>query len=159
MVSVFLCMTTLWATVLPTSPTPPSALSTREIFNRKVYDVAAHPKNSLFKIASAEGVFLKLPDSANWEKLSQFQNENHPVLITPTNTIMVGAMRSTDGGKTFSEYIPWDAVLSQVVAVTKRTHEHVKVIGLRRGQGNDLRVLLDGGANQHIEITLPALAQ
>lgn len=136
------------------SSTTARSISTSELLHRKLYDVAAHPKHPELKIASAQGIFLKAPDRDVWTPLAQFDAKDYPVLISPKGDLFVGTQRSRDQGKNFSQFIAWDEVLSQVVAVTQRTHDHVKVVGIKWQEPDRLKILIDVGSSQYVEVSL-----
>ena len=132
----------------------PQQLTTAQVFARKIFDLTSHPKNSAIKLASAQGLYYKSATEEKWQRLEQFGDDNKPVAISHSGTLYVGTQRSRDGGKTFEDYIPWDQVLSQVVAVTHRTHEHVKITRIRIDHPQEVHLLIDAGSDELVDVSL-----
>lgn len=116
--------------------------------------MASHPRNAAVKLVSAQGLYFKSGEEEKWYPLPQFRNDNHPVAISATGDLYVGSQRSRDSGKTFEEYVPWDQVLAQVVAVTHRTHDHVKITRIRFEKPGQISLLVDAGRSELVEITI-----
>ena len=89
-------------------PIPQRVITTDQLFNRKVFDVAS---TQGLMLASANGIFRSY-DGISWEKFNFFENKNFPLAISPSGKIYVGPYRSIDDGQSFRQYIRWDLVFT-----------------------------------------------
>ena len=81
------------------------SLSSTELLDRKIFDMAASPLDPSLKLAAAQGLFLKRGQSP-WQKLSHFGNQNLPIHFAKKGRLFVGAYYSDDEGKNFRSYLP-----------------------------------------------------
>ncbi|MBY0554989.1 hypothetical protein K2P97_10710 [bacterium] len=84
-----------------------------ELLKKDVSSVSFHPQNPLKGILSSDGVYIT-EDGENWRKLQQFENFNGPVHYFNDLLLFVGNFRSTDGGKSFDNYIQIDKLASAI---------------------------------------------
>lgn len=91
---------------LPSKSRSLRLITTDQLFERKVFDVASQ---NHFMWASASGIFRSF-DGNSWEKVVFFKNQDFPLAIAPSGKLYVGPYKSIDRGKTFQQYIRWDLV-------------------------------------------------
>lgn len=84
-----------------------------EILKKDISSVSFHPQNPLKGILSSNGVFTT-QDGYRWKKIKQFEEFNGPVHYFNDHLIFVGNFRSTDGGKTFDNYIKVEKLASAI---------------------------------------------
>ncbi len=89
-------------------PISQRVITTDQLFNRKVFDVAS---TKGLMLASANGIF-KSSDGILWEKLALFENKNFPLAISPSGKIYIGPYRSTNDGESFHQYVRWDLIFN-----------------------------------------------
>lgn len=130
----------------------PAVMSTQEMFRRPLFDIAADPRSPERKLASAQGIFLQVAEKQGWRRLESWKDEDHPVLINPKGQLFVGTRRSVDGGVTFHDVVAWDEILSQVVAVTHRPLEKVRVVSLKWQEPSTLRITVDVDKRLQVEV-------
>jgi len=103
-----------------------STLETKELFDRGLYDMAAHPQMPLIKFASAQGVFLTTDDK-NWQIISEFGHQNFPVAIANNGDIYVGHYRSQNQGESFQPYLRWDKIISKITEIKGYTPQNLRL--------------------------------
>lgn len=84
-----------------------------QLIRQNISSVSFHPKNPLRGILSSNGVYMT-EDGLNWKRLKQFDEYNGPVHYFNDLLIFVGNFRSTDGGKTFENYIQIDRLAQAI---------------------------------------------
>ena len=84
-----------------------------ELLEREVSYVSFHPQNPYKGIVSADGIFVS-QNGFHWKKLQQFEAYNGPVLYLNDSVVFVGNWRSTDGGKSFENFIQIDKLASAI---------------------------------------------
>ncbi|MEQ1724110.1 MAG: hypothetical protein ABL930_13120, partial [Pseudobdellovibrio sp.] len=84
-----------------------------ELLKKQISSVSFHPNNPLKGILSSDGVYIT-EDGYSWRKLQKFENFNGPVNYFNDLLLFVGNFRSTDGGKTFDNYIQIDKLASAI---------------------------------------------
>lgn len=125
-------------------------LSVDELSKRQIASISFDHKNRRLGLLSAHGVF-KTTDGVNWTQIAQFQDENHPVLITENGDWIVGAMISHDQGRTFEEYLRWDQVLqSQNESINKKQFHYLRILDIQpvpttSKRSTQLRIRIDTG--------------
>lgn len=75
-----------------------------DLLKKEISFVSFNPKNPRQAVASAKGLFIT-NDGENWTEIEQFKNYSGPVLFYNEFIIFAGNYKSTDGGKTFENYI------------------------------------------------------
>jgi hypothetical protein len=84
-----------------------------ELLKKQISSVSFHPNNPLKGILSSDGVYIT-EDGYSWRKLQKFDGFNGPVNYFNDLLLFVGNFRSTDGGKTFDNYIQIDKLASAI---------------------------------------------
>lgn len=84
-----------------------------DLLKKDVSSVSFHPKNPLKGLLSANGVYIT-EDGYHWRKIPEFANFNGPVHYFNDIMLFVGNYRSTDGGKTFENYIQLDKLTTAI---------------------------------------------
>lgn len=84
-----------------------------ELLKKDIASVSFHPKNPLKGILSSDGVYIT-ENGNSWRRLSRFGNFNGPVHYFNDSLLFVGNFRSTDGGRTFENYIQIDKLASAI---------------------------------------------
>lgn len=131
------------------SAEPIKGITNDQILEREIFSVSFAAKDSNFGIISAGGIFLTT-DGKNWTQLKQFQNQNHPVLITAEGDLLVGSMRSQNKGKSFESFIKWEAVARLIEEQTKAPPKQLKISSLDLSSANVLKVQVDTGHKKMI---------
>lgn len=88
------------------------ALSSKDFFQREIFDMLRSPTDKSLVIASAQGIFRSSGDL--WERIDHFQDRDHPLAASSSGVIFVGPYLSRDGAKTFQPYIRWDQFLKSL---------------------------------------------
>lgn len=84
-----------------------------DLIRQPIASVSFHPKNPLRGILSSNGVYLT-EDGLHWRRLKQFDSYNGPVHYFNDLLIFVGNYRSTNGGKSFENYIQIDRLAQAI---------------------------------------------
>jgi hypothetical protein len=116
-------------------------LSTTQLFNRRIFSMQKMKNGDPTMFASAKGLFKSL-DGELWEPVSGFDEKDYPIAVSESGHIFVGDKRSIDGGKSFSNYIPWHEITQ---TLNKRLTYQADILELRK-----VKVLDKIG--QHLEI-------
>src|SRR5690606_27209355 len=116
-------------TLQVTIPSTGKELTTAELLSRKLFDMASHPENPNFQVASSRGVFLT-ENGQTWQSIDQFKKNNLPVVFSSKGTLFVGAYRSEDNGRTFTPILRWDHVASQVINTTRNSPSSLRILEL-----------------------------
>ncbi len=127
-------------------------LPSSQLFKRRLFDMAASPMQSGLKLASAQGIF-RTTDGERWEQISQFRNQDHPISISDSGRIFVGAFYSDDQGVTFNEYIRWDKLLSGVSRLKGTIQQggfKILEVNPSKMDSEKVSVLLDIGNSQKL---------
>ncbi len=95
------------------SPLVENAILIDQLIRQPISSVSFHPKNPLQGILSSNGVYIT-DDGLHWKRLKQFDDYNGPVHYFNDLLIFVGNYRSTDGGKTFENYIQIDRLAQAI---------------------------------------------
>ena len=94
-----------------------NTVSIDELIKKDIYSVSFQSDNPKKGIVSAKGVFIT-EDGQNWTEIAQFKDYSGPVHFYSDLLMFVGNYRSTDGGKTFDNYIQVDKVSSAIARST-----------------------------------------
>ncbi|MES2963508.1 MAG: hypothetical protein V4760_06430 [Bdellovibrionota bacterium] len=89
----------------------PVTIATSELFQRKIYDMAASKAIPSLKFASADGIYRTV-DGEEWKKIPLFSDQNYPISVASTGAVFIGPYVSEDHGETFQQWIRWDALVS-----------------------------------------------
>ena len=119
-------------------------LSIDELLKRDIYSVAFHPKNEKMGLVSAQGIYFTL-DGLNWQKLQDFENNNWPVHILPDGTWVIGSYKSSNQGRSFSEFFAWEKLTRIVQAALTHPPRYLKMVSLDVKPSNELELVLDTG--------------
>lgn len=122
-------------------------LSNDQLLQREISSVAFDSKNSNFGVISADGIFIT-EDGKTWNQVKQFQNQNHPVLITVDGDILVGSSRSHNKGKSFEPFIKWESFAKLIEEQTRTAPKQIKISSLTINTENVLKVLVDTGSKK-----------
>jgi hypothetical protein len=95
------------------SPISEQAVLIDQLIRQPISSVSFHPKNPMRGILSSNGVYLT-DDGLHWKRVKQFDDYNGPVHYFNEVLIFVGNYRSTDGGKTFENYIQIDRLAQAI---------------------------------------------
>lgn len=91
----------------------PVTISTSDLFQRKIYDMAASKAIPTLKFASADGIYRTV-DGDDWTKIALFGDQNYPISVASTGAVFIGPYVSEDHGETFQQWIRWDALVSVI---------------------------------------------
>jgi len=95
------------------NPLVENAILIDQLIRQPISSVSFHPKNPMRGILSSNGVYIT-DDGLHWKRLKQFDDYNGPVHYFNDLLIFVGNYRSTDGGKTFENYIQIDRLAQAI---------------------------------------------
>jgi hypothetical protein len=131
-------------------------LPSKDLFKRKIFDMAASQASPSLKFVSAEGVFRTL-DNEMWSKIPLFKNENQPIAIAKAGPIFVGPYRSDDLGETFHQWIRWERLVSVVSKPGTKSAKSLRIAEIRPdddlGNALTLRLSLDNGEAVRVKTT------
>lgn len=96
--------TVYWQRKLNTENLTQQKIKIDDLLKKEISFVSFNPKNPRQAVASAKGLFIT-NDGENWTEIEQFKNYSGPVLFYNEFIIFAGNYKSTDGGKTFENYI------------------------------------------------------
>ena len=133
-------------------PIPQRVITTDQLFNRKVFDVASKEK---LMLASANGIFRSY-DGILWEKFVFFENKNFPLAISPSGKIYIGPYRSANDGKSFHQYIRWDLIFDalKVNGIRAVSELSIKDIEFLNNNSRILRMTLQMGRDWSKQLRL-----
>lgn len=125
-------------------------ISSKQLFQRKIFDIAR--ADHIF-IASAEGIYRSF-DGENWQKISQFQNENHPVAIARDGTIFVGSFVSRDNANHFENFVHFDHMIRTITTQSKRAVGSLQIQKITPvgGDSEVIQLQLNSGEQKKIEV-------
>ena len=138
-------------------------ISTAQLFERKIYDLASSSAVPGLKFAAAEGIYRSV-DGSRWTKIPIFHNENYPIAVAKTGAIFIGPYVSEDHGETFQQWIRWDSLVSSLSKARGFSAKNLKILEIRPedpegrkvtlrlnvGLADPIRVgTVDQGANWH----------
>lgn len=95
------------------NPLVEEAILVDQLIRQPIASVSFHPKNPLKGILSSNGVYIT-EDGLHWKRLRQFDEYNGPVHYFNDLLIFIGNFRSTDGGKSFENYIQIDRLAQAI---------------------------------------------
>lgn len=119
----------VWWPITPTREEQPSItekLTTAELFNRKIFDMASSPAISTVKLASANGIY-RTRDGQEWSKVPLFGEKNYPIAIAASGAIFVGPYLSEDHGETFQQWIRWDSLVATLKRYQGLTSDSIRL--------------------------------
>jgi hypothetical protein len=124
-------------------------IKNRELFRRKIFDMASSPLIPQLKFASAQGVY-RTTDNEEWTKIQQFEDKNYPIAIAGEGTVFVGQFMSEDQGETFREWIRWDSLVDTIRRNFRISPRSMRIQEIRPEDPKGQRVILrlsvgDGG--------------
>jgi hypothetical protein len=125
--------------------TAEGSLTTDELLRREITSVAFHPQNPKFGLASAGGIYLT-KDGEHWQRLSQFQSDNHVVSIDSKGRIYVGALRSENQGKSFEPYFRWETLASVIAGHLKSPSHELRLDSISFAKKNILQIEVSNGS-------------
>jgi hypothetical protein len=128
-------------------------LPTRELFSRKIFDMAANPSVPNEKYISAQGIFHS-NDGEQWTRIPFFKEENHPIAIARNGSLFVGAFESRDKGRTFQSWIRWDSLIATLKNRYRTTPQGLKIIEIRpeNSSGKEITLRLDIGLAKPVRV-------
>lgn len=126
-------------------------ITTRQLFKRKIFDMAASPAIPALKFVSAEGVF-RTNDGREWTRIPLFQDKNYPIAVAGGGSVFVGPYLSDDHGETFQQWIRWD-ILVGTLRHLKQPHG-MRIVEVRPQDLAARRVLvkLNVGLSQPVSV-------
>lgn len=128
-----------------------------QLIRQSISSVSFHPKNALKGILSSNGVYLT-EDGLHWRKLKQFDDYNGPVLYFDNNLIFVGNYRSTNGGKTFENYIQIDRLAQAIQDQYGFLPHHLQVNKIETTSSLQIRIEIETGYRK-IKMESPLFSQ
>ncbi|MEK7355605.1 MAG: hypothetical protein AAB250_04105, partial [Bdellovibrionota bacterium] len=130
-------------------------ITTADLFQRKIFDMAASKAIPSLKFASADGIY-RTADGDEWTKISLFGDQNYPISVASTGTVFIGPYVSEDHGETFQQWIRWDALVSVLSEAQGGNPEGKKLsimeIKPQDSAGRRVRLKLDIGHEKSIQV-------
>lgn len=120
---------------------PSENISTRELFKRKIFDMASSPAIPQLKFVSAQGVFRTI-DGAEWTKIKTFENKNYPIAISGNGAVFIGPYVSDDHGETFQQWIRWDSLIATLKRQSRLAPSSLQIQEIRPEDPAGRRVVL-----------------
>lgn len=129
-------------------------LTTKQLFKRKVFDMASSPAIPALKFVSAEGVF-RTNDGREWSRIPIFENKNYPIAIAGDGQIFIGPYMSDDHGETFQQWIRWDRLVAKLRQVPASGGLRILEVKPLDAAGLKVMVKLDVGLSDlvHVQTT------
>lgn len=128
-----------------------------ELLKEEISSVSFHPQNPLKGILSANGVFTT-EDGFYWKKIPQFEKFNGPVHYFNDLLLFVGNFRSTDGGKTFDNYIQIDKLAAAIELQFGFFPKKLQVKKIETKAGFKIKIEIETGIRK-LKMESPLFAQ
>ncbi len=116
-------------------------ISTAQLFERKIYDLATSGAVPGLRFAAADGIYRSV-DGDRWTKIPIFHNKNYPIAVAKTGAIFVGPYVSEDHGETFQQWIRWDSLVSSLSKSHGLTAKNLKILEIRPEDSEGRKVTL-----------------
>lgn len=113
-----------------------------ELMKREVVAVSFHPKNPNLALVSAKGIFLTT-DGKTWRKLTNFKNQDFPVLVDSQSALYVGSQRSLNLGRNFSPFFRWEKLTPLLEQRQKSVVQQLKIRTLSNPRPGILRMEIE----------------
>lgn len=125
---------------------PPVQLSTKDLVERKIYDMAASESVPGLRLASAKGVFVTR-DGQKWSMIPRFEDKNYPIVIAKGGPLFVGPYVSNDNGENFEQWIRWDRLVETIKLGTGLPPQKLRLSSLESSdrEGRKLSATFDVG--------------
>ena len=137
-----------WKTPKPESQTASHLnWTTDQLLKKEIFSVSFHPQNPNIGLLSADGVFFTT-NGTTWTKITQFKDQNLPVLVGPDRTFFVGHVWSKDLGQTFQAFLKFDVLAKMIQAHSQRPPPQIKLDSLTLVPPHNLKVALDTGTRK-----------
>lgn len=133
--------------IIAKKPETEEIIDTEALLKKEIHNVAFHPKNPKWGLASADGVYLT-NDGENWRRLPQFQKQTHPVSIDQDGTLIVGSFQSKNFGKSFSSYIRWEKIARLIEINDAKPPQVMNLIGTNYDENGFLVLTIDNGSKK-----------
>lgn len=127
--------------------------SASDVFlKRKIFDLAASPTVPNLRFASANGIFRTLNDK-QWEKIPQFNNQNHPIAVSKSGRLFVGSLYSDDHGESFHSFVRFDQLVSSLKSRWKINPHRFKFLEVKpvSDSGSELILKVDIGLKKPVQ--------
>lgn len=125
-----------------------SLLTKEELEIRPIFYSSLSPNLShypKFAIVSANGIFFTMDYGESWTHIKQFAESNHPVALGPRNALIVGDQISFNQGKTFQNYIRWDAIAHKSQQVFRQAPQHFLLHSIKSIGSSSILFTVDTG--------------
>lgn len=136
---------------------PKEKLSTEQLFERTLYDMATHPIRSNLRVASANGVFITT-DGELWKPIKSFEGQNQSVSFTASGHLIVGDRISTDAGETFHPLVKWDDVTPLLKYKTGKVPSWMRIVDIQT-RFEDISVEVEVGKSSVVRLQSNDLGQ
>jgi hypothetical protein len=105
-------------------------ISSRDLFKRRIFDMASSPAVPSLKFASARGVFRTV-DGKEWTKIPIFKDANYPIAVAGGGSVFVGPYVSDDHGETFQQWIRWDSLVATLRRQAKASASGLQILAIK----------------------------
>lgn len=134
-----------------------NTISIDELIKKDIYSVSFQPNNPKKGLASAHGVFIT-EDGQNWTEINQFKEYSGPVHYYSDSLMFVGNYRSSDGGKTFENYLQVDKVSSAIEKATGILPKKIQITKIKVQKPYNLVIDVHTGTKK-IRLKSPLFSQ
>ncbi len=134
-------------------PSTSVRIATRELFARKIFDMATSTATPSLKFVSAQGIYRTL-DGQEWTKIPMFKNQNYPIAIAIAGPIFVGPYMSEDSGETFQTWIRYDKLVATLKSRYPVTPQGLQIVEIKPEDpsGRHLRLKLNIGMKSDVSL-------
>lgn len=134
-----------WKTETSTSSPSLQTTTIDDLLKKEVYSVSFHSKDPKKAIASTvDGVYIS-SNGMDWKLIPQFQGFKGPVLYYNDNLIFIGSHKSTDGGKTFDQFINVAAISDLIHKKAGFNPTFLKIKKIQTASSSKINIDLDTG--------------
>ena len=103
---------------------------TKDLFARKIFDMASSVAIPSLKFASAQGIFRTM-DGQEWAKIALFKGENYPIAIARGGPVFIGPYISEDQGETFQTWIRYDKLVATLKSRWTLTPRSLQILEIK----------------------------
>lgn len=149
--------TVYWKKNLSENKEARNTIKIDELLKKEISFVSFNSKNPRKAVASANGLYIT-EDGENWRLIEQFRNYSGPVLYYNDYLIYAGNYRSTDGGKTFENYIQIEKMAGVIAQATGNNPKRLQVKKIKTIKPFKVEVDVDIGTRV-LKLQTPVYAQ
>ena len=149
--------TVYWKKNISENKETANSIKIDDLLRKEISFVSFNSKNPRKAVASANGLYIT-DDGENWRLIEQFRNYSGPVLYYNDYLIYAGNYRSTDGGKTFENYIQIEKMAGVIAQSTGSTPKRLQVKKIKTIKPFKVEIDVDIGTRV-LKLQTPVYAQ